>query len=90
LRTAHRAEQPGTAEPLSRKILNYVAGLIRRRRKSIGSRCRRLDPGQQGLLVLAYLRKGETFADLGAGFGGNVGGLWRIHGRASIAGFRKH
>ena len=26
-------------------------------------------PGQQALLVLAYLRKGETFAELAAGFG---------------------
>jgi hypothetical protein len=30
---------------------------------------RKLNPGQQALLVLAYLRKGETFADLAAGFG---------------------
>jgi hypothetical protein len=65
------------ALPLSRKTLNYVAGLIRRRRKSIGSRWRRLDPGQQGLLVLAYLRKGETFADLAAGFGVGAATAWR-------------
>jgi hypothetical protein len=32
------------------------------------ARMRRED-WQQGLLVLAYLRKGETFADLAAGFG---------------------
>ena len=65
------------ALPLSRKTLNYVAGLIRRHRKSIGSRWRKLDPGQQGLLVLAYLRKGETFADLAAGFGVGAATAWR-------------
>ena len=32
--------------------------------------CRRkLNCGQQALLVLVQLRKGETFAELGAGFG---------------------
>ena len=34
-----------------------------------GSLWRKLNPGQQALLVLVYLRKGETFADLAAGFG---------------------
>jgi hypothetical protein len=46
------------ALPLSRKTLSYVAGIIRRHRLSIGSRWRKLAPGQQALLVLAYLRKG--------------------------------
>jgi hypothetical protein len=55
------------ALPLSSKTLNYVAGIIRRHRASIGSAWRKLNPGQQALLVLAYLRKGETFADLAAG-----------------------
>jgi Helix-turn-helix of DDE superfamily endonuclease len=43
--------------------------VIRRHRRKIGSRWRKLSPGQQALLVLAYLRKGETFADLAAGLG---------------------
>jgi hypothetical protein len=55
------------ALPLSSATLNYVAGIIRRHRASIGSLRRKLDPGQQALLVLAYLRKGQTFADLAAG-----------------------
>ena len=46
------------ALPLSRQTLSYVAGIIRRHRLSIGSRWRKLAPGQQALLVLAYLRKG--------------------------------
>jgi Helix-turn-helix of DDE superfamily endonuclease/DDE superfamily endonuclease len=57
------------ALPLSRKTPNYTAGIIRRHLKAIGSRWRKLNPGQQALLVLAYLRKGETFAELAAGFG---------------------
>lgn len=56
------------ALPLSRQTLTFVAGIIRRHRASIGSPWRRLNSGQQALLVLAYLRKGETFAELAAGF----------------------
>jgi DDE superfamily endonuclease/Helix-turn-helix of DDE superfamily endonuclease len=65
------------ALPLTCKTLNYAAGIIRRRRKSIGSPWRKLNPGQQALLVLAYLRKGETFADLAAGFGVGTTTAWR-------------
>jgi Helix-turn-helix of DDE superfamily endonuclease len=65
------------ALPLSRKTLSYVAGIVRRHRKSIGSRWRKLNPGQQALLVLAYLRKGETFAELAAGFGVGTATAWR-------------
>ena len=54
------------ALPLSRQTLTYVAGVIRRHRKQIGSPWRKPAPGQQALLVLAYLRKGETFAELAA------------------------
>jgi len=56
------------ALPLSSRTLTFVAGLIRRHRKSIGSCWRKLNPGQQALLVLAHLRKGETFAELASGF----------------------
>ena len=65
------------ALPLSRKTLDFVAGIIRRHRASIGSLWRKLNPGQQALLVLAYLRKGETFAELAAGFGVGVATAWR-------------
>src|SRR5271157_1368338 len=57
------------ALPLSRQTLDYTAGIIRRYRRKIGSCWRKLNPGRQALLVLAYLRKGETFAELAAGFG---------------------
>jgi hypothetical protein len=57
------------ALPLSRQTLTYTARIIRRHRKRICSCWRRLDPGRQALLVLAYLRRGETFAELAARFG---------------------
>ena len=56
------------ALPLSSRTLAFVAGLIRRYRKSIGSCWRKLNPGRQALLVLVYLRKGETFTGVAAGF----------------------
>ncbi|MFD0883363.1 transposase family protein [Streptosporangium algeriense] len=65
------------AVDLSRSTLNYVAGLIRRRRKAIGSTWRLLNPGQQALLVLVYLRKDETFTGIGAGFGVSATTAWR-------------
>jgi hypothetical protein len=52
---------------LSSKTLSYASGIIRRHLKSIGSRWRKLNPGQQALLVLAYLKKDETFAEVAAG-----------------------
>ena len=65
------------ALPLSRRTLTFVSGIIRRHRKSAGSRWRKLNPGQQALLVLAYLRKGETFAELAAGSGVGTTTAWR-------------
>ena len=65
------------ALPLSSGTLNYVSGIIRRHRKSIGSRWRALNPGQQALLVLVYLRKNETYAEVAAGFGVGATTAWR-------------
>jgi hypothetical protein len=65
------------ALPLSSRTLTFVAGIIRRHRISIGSCWRKLNPGQQALLVLVYLRKGETFASLAAGFGVGTATAWR-------------
>jgi hypothetical protein len=65
------------ALPLSSRTLNYVAGIIRRHRASIASTWRKLNPGQQALLVLVYLRKGETFAEVAAGFGVGTATAWR-------------
>ncbi|MBE1586617.1 transposase family protein [Nonomuraea angiospora] len=65
------------AVDLSRPTLNYVAGIIRRHHKAIGSVWRRLNPAQQALLVLIYLRKGETYNELASGFGVSVATAWR-------------
>lgn len=47
------------ALPLSRQTLTFTTGIIRRHRAAIGSPWRKLNPGQQALLVLVHLRKGE-------------------------------
>jgi hypothetical protein len=65
------------ALPLPARTLAYLAGVIRRHRKNIGSCWRKLNPGRQALLVLAYLRKGDTFAELAAGFGIGCATAWR-------------
>ena len=65
------------ALPLSAQTLTYAAGVIRRHRKKIGSAWRKLNPGRQALLVLAYLRRGDTFAELAAGFGIGTATAWR-------------
>ena len=65
------------ALPLSSRTLTFVSGIIRRHRTASGSRWRKLNPGKQALLVLVYLRKGETFAELAAGFGVGTTTAWR-------------
>jgi hypothetical protein len=65
------------ALPLSSRTLNYAAGIIRRHRESIGSSWRRLNPGRQAMLVLVYLRKGDTYAELAAAFGVGLATAWR-------------
>jgi hypothetical protein len=65
------------ALPLSRQTLGFVSGLVRAHRREIGTPWRALDPGQQAMLVLVYLRKGEPFAEVGAGFGVSTTTCWR-------------
>ena len=65
------------ALPLSSRTLNFAAGIVRRHRKAIGSRWRKLNPGQQALLVLVHLRKGEPFAQVAGGFGVGTATAWR-------------
>src|SRR5262249_47190588 len=63
--------------PLSRSTLTYLAGLLRRHRRRIGSKNRALTAGQQALMTLAYLKNAETFAQLGAGFSVGTTTAWR-------------
>jgi DDE superfamily endonuclease/Helix-turn-helix of DDE superfamily endonuclease len=65
------------ALPLSHQCLTFVSGLVRVHRREIGSAWRALNPAQQALLVLVYLRKGEPFAEVGAGFGVSTTTCWR-------------
>ena len=65
------------ALPLSHQTLTYTAGVIRRHCRQIGSPWRKVNPDRQALLVLADLRKGETFAELAAGFGVGTATAWR-------------
>jgi hypothetical protein len=75
----HRAPGPldRAALPLSSRTLTFTAGIIRRHRRASGSAWRKLNPGQQALLALVYLRKGETFAEVAAGFGVGTATAWR-------------
>jgi hypothetical protein len=65
------------ALPLSRQTLTFVSDLIRAHRRELGSVWRKLKPGQQALSVLVYLRKGEPFAQVGAGFDISTATCWR-------------
>jgi hypothetical protein len=65
------------ALPLSHQTLTFVSGLVRTHRREIGTPWRALTPAQQALLVLVHLRKGEPFAQVGAGFGVSTSTCWR-------------
>ncbi|MCO1660534.1 transposase family protein [Pseudonocardia humida] len=54
---------------VSNHALTTLATALRRSRKQLGTRWRRLTVGRQALLVIAHLRKGETYTDLAVGFG---------------------
>ena len=53
---------------VSNQALITVSDALRHRRTVLGTRWRRLTAGEQALLVVVHLRKGETYADLAAGF----------------------
>ena len=53
---------------VSTRALTVLSDVLRRHRRARATRWRRLSAGRQALLVIAYLRKGETYADLACGF----------------------
>ncbi len=53
---------------VSNRALITLTDTLRRSRNQRGTRWRRLSVGEQALLVLAHLRKGETYTDLATGF----------------------
>ncbi|NMI01220.1 transposase family protein [Pseudonocardia sp. K10HN5] len=54
---------------VSNHALITLSAALRHRRSTVGTRWRRLSVGEQALLVVAHLRKGETYTDLAAGHG---------------------
>jgi hypothetical protein len=62
---------------VSSRALRLLAEALRRRRGELRTRWRRLDAGRQALLGVAYLRKGETYADLACGFAVGVTTVYR-------------
>jgi hypothetical protein len=54
------------ALPLSSRTLNFTAAVIRRHLKAIGSRWRKLNPGQEALLVFwPVIRPGKGWRRAG-------------------------
>jgi hypothetical protein len=53
---------------VSSRALTTLAEVLRRHRNQRATRWRKLSAGRQALLVMAYLRKGETYAELACGF----------------------
>lgn len=62
---------------VSTRGLIMLADALRRNRVELRSRWRRLTPGRQALLVLAHLRKGDTYAELARGFGIGTSTVYR-------------
>ncbi|MFJ9871394.1 transposase family protein [Streptomyces sp. NPDC101165] len=62
---------------LSSSSLRYLTRHLSVHRERIGSRWRRLTARRQALLALAYLRCGDTYAELAAGFGVGIATVYR-------------
>jgi hypothetical protein len=54
---------------VSTRALRFVSDALRTHRRNTRTRWRVLSSGRQPLMVLAHLRKGETYRDLALGFG---------------------
>ena len=53
---------------VSSRVLTMLADTLRQHRNERATRWRKLSAGRQALLVVAYLRKGETYSELACGF----------------------
>jgi DDE superfamily endonuclease/Helix-turn-helix of DDE superfamily endonuclease len=53
---------------VSTRALTTLSDVLRGHRRDRATRWRKLSAGRQALLVIAYLRKGETYAELACGF----------------------
>ncbi|OEJ56311.1 transposase [Streptomyces agglomeratus] len=54
---------------VSSSALRFLTARLREHRRVLGTRWRRLSAGRQALLTLVYLRNGQPYAQLAAGFG---------------------
>ncbi|OEJ21154.1 transposase [Streptomyces agglomeratus] len=54
---------------VSSSALRFLTARLREHRHVLGTRWRRLSAGRQALLTLVYLRNGQPYAQLAAGFG---------------------
>ena len=62
---------------VSNRALIMLSDALRQRRAELRTRWRRLNVGQQALLVVAYLRKGDTYTALACGFGIGTSTVYR-------------
>ena len=62
---------------VSTRTLTVLSDVLRRHRRERATRWRRLSAGRQALLVIAYLRKGETYAYLACGFAVGTSTVYR-------------
>jgi hypothetical protein len=69
---------------VSNRALIMLADLLRQNRIVLKTRWRRLEPGRQALLVLAHLRKGETYADLACCFDVGTTTVYRYYLREAL------
>ncbi|RZB19515.1 IS5/IS1182 family transposase [Streptomyces sp. F001] len=53
--------------PVSKSTITLVADLIRARRRQLGTRWRKVGPGNQAVIVLAVLRHDQRLADMAGG-----------------------
>jgi hypothetical protein len=62
---------------ISRQACGDLAASLRRRHEKNGTRWRLLDPLAQAVLVIAFIRTNQTYAELAAGFGISGATCWR-------------
>jgi hypothetical protein len=58
-------------------LVSWLENLIATRRSELGGSWRKLPSFDQAIMVLVYLAKGDTFAQLGAHFGVSTDTAWR-------------
>jgi DDE superfamily endonuclease len=68
---------------VSSRALKLLADVLRAHRTQRATRWRKLSVGRQALLVVAYLRKGETYTDLACGFQIGTSTVYR-YGREAL------